>query len=220
MDSDGTNQRQLTSGLGSDQYGLAVSPDGRYIFFTSNRGGISRIDIDGGNPKQLSNEGQVPTCSPDGKWVIYVTPGSNRGILWKVATDGGDAVQVTNQYSDMVPNGISPDGKLMAVTLPESKDRGKIGIVLPESGELVRTLDLTRAKMWPPRIQWTPDSRAITYIFNSDLWSQPINGGSPVQLTNFNQYFIQSFAWSPDGRQLVCARGFGTNDVVLLSNFR
>ncbi len=221
MNPDGSNQRQLTAGLGSDNYGLSVSPDGRYIFFTSNRGGIWRIDLDGSNPKQLTSEGQVSTCSPDGKWVFYITSGLNRALLWKVSVDGGDAVQLIDHYSEMVPNGISPDGKLIAVTLPGSKDEGqKLGIVLAEGGELVKVVDLPPSIGQPGRIEWTADSRAITYIFRSNLWSQPIAGGPPKQLTNFNEYRIQSFAWSPDGRHLACARGFSTNDVVLLSNFR
>jgi serine/threonine protein kinase len=220
VDPDGSNKRQLTAGLGSDSYGLSVSPDGRYVFFTSNRGGIWRVDINGGNPRQLTGEGHLSTCCPDGKWVFYVTSGSNRELWWKVPIGGGEAVQLTGPYSDMVLNGISPDGKLIAVIPPESKDGGKkLAIVSSEGREPIKILDFPVPVRW--RIQWTADSRAITYIVKGNLWSQAIDGGPPKQLTNFKEaYGIQSFAWSPDGKQLACARGHITTDVVLLSNFR
>jgi len=51
---------------------------GRYIVFSSNRAkagafNIWRMDIDGGNPVQLTHgSGEVQAiCSPDGRWLVY-----------------------------------------------------------------------------------------------------------------------------------------------------
>src|SRR5690606_16649666 len=52
MNGDGSGQKQLTAESGSN-FEAAVTPDGRYIVYTSGREGghnIWRMDIDGGNP--------------------------------------------------------------------------------------------------------------------------------------------------------------------------
>ena len=119
MDADGKNQRQLTSEASVNVF-PAVSPDGRYIAFDSNRGvnpgrfNIWRMDIDGSNPKQLTQgEGEYfPACSPDGKWIVY-TPLSSTGrlSLWKIAMDGGDPIQINERIStkkEFRTSGVNP----------------------------------------------------------------------------------------------------------------
>jgi Tol biopolymer transport system component len=79
------------------------------------------------------------------------------------------------------------------------------------------------AKTWAD-IHWTPDGRGIAYIDTigtvGNIWQQPLEGGAPRQLTDFKTDRIFRFAWSADGKRIVCSRGIETNDVVLISNFR
>jgi Tol biopolymer transport system component len=67
---------------------------------------------------------------------------------------------------------------------------------------------------------WTPDSRAILYVKNegrvSNIWSQPVSGGSATQVTRFNSDLIHSFDLSRDGKYLVMNRGIANRDVVLI----
>ncbi len=76
----------------------------------------------------------------------------------------------------------------------------------------------------PNLVRWTPDGRGIAYIATrggvSNIWSQPLDGGSPKQLTDFKTDRIFSFDWSPDGKWLVLARGTETSDVILIKEFR
>ena len=53
-----------------------------------------------------------------------------------------------------------------------------------------------------------------------NLWSQPLEGGKPKQLTHFTSDQIFSYAWSRDGKQLAVSRGTQQSDVVLLSNLK
>jgi Tol biopolymer transport system component len=73
-------------------------------------------------------------------------------------------------------------------------------------------------------VRWTPDGHGLAYIDNrggvSNIWMQPIDGGKPVQLTDFKTDMIFGFNWSPDGRQLGLARGVVTSDVVLFSDVK
>jgi len=54
----------------------------------------------------------------------------------------------------------------------------------------------------------------------SNIWSQPINGDPPKQLTNFKSDLIFRFALSADGSNSVLARGTQTHDAVLIRDFR
>jgi Tol biopolymer transport system component len=223
MDADGKNQKQLTADSGVNVFPF-VSPDGRYIVFNSNRGGefgtfhVWRMDIDGGNPKKLTDGGgeYFPGFSSDGKWVIYSPlASSDRPTLWRVPTEGGDASRFTD-YISLRPV-ASPDGKFIACQYSDGQPGTptKIAIIPAEGGKPITTFVI------PTVVRWTPDSKAVTYVeqrggvFN--IWSQPIAGGQPKQLTDFKAERIFSFAWSSDGT-LVCTRGDVTTDVVLMSS--
>jgi len=224
MEPDGSNQKQLTVDLGSRSRGLSVSPDGRYIVFVSSRASgpqVWRIDIDGANPKQLTfDRGFNPFVSPDGKWVFYLD-GADRPRASKVPIDGGEPVQLLSPFSDVVPRGFSPDGKLLAYK-PSAfpLTARKLGIASAADGEPDKILDL------PRNIQWTPDGQALTYVDARNgapnLWMQPLDGSPPKQLTNFKEkeYLIHYFAWSRDGKYLVISRGFQTSDVVLINSVK
>jgi serine/threonine protein kinase len=232
MDSDGKNQTQLTSSAAINMMS-SVSPDGRYIAFTSNRGGnvgtfhIWRTDIDGGNPKQLT-DGQIdfwPTWSPDGKWVLY-TPLSNmaKPTIWKVPAEGGPSAQVSDRMA-LQPI-ASQDGKLIAACTSEKDSAGinKIGIFQFDNGQLVKVLNIEGFRREGGGFRWAPNGKAITYIDNregvSNIWSQPLDGGPPKQITDFKTDQIFRFDWSRDGKQLACSRGVETTDVVLLRDLK
>lgn len=70
---------QLTDTKDLDD-GSEYSPDGKYIYFNSNRTGtmqLWRMDADGGNPKQLTFDKNYkdwfPHISPDGKWIAFIS---------------------------------------------------------------------------------------------------------------------------------------------------
>jgi serine/threonine protein kinase/Tol biopolymer transport system component len=225
MNRDGSNQKQLTSEAGSN-FQPTVSPDGRYIFFVSDRGdgdkhNIWRMDIDGQNPKQLTkvNFARYPTITPDGKWIVYVSLGSKSPTLWKMPVDGGQPVQMLDKYA-MAP-AVSPDGKLIACYYWDETPDSQLGIaIIPfEGGAPIKHFNLPAMF-----VRWTPDGRGLAYVDNpggvSNIWMQPIDGGKPVQLTDFKTDMIFGFNWSPDARQLGLVRGVVTSDVVLFSDIK
>jgi hypothetical protein len=50
----------------------------------------------------------------------------------------------------------------------------------------------------------------------SNLWSQPISGGTAKQISHFNSERILDFDLSRDGKNLVLTRGLWTSDVFLI----
>jgi serine/threonine protein kinase/Tol biopolymer transport system component len=222
MDADGGNQRQLTSDAGTN-FSPVVSPDNRYVVFVSDRKEakhtIWRMDIDGGNAKQLTNGNydRNPAFSPDGRWVVYTSMGVSQPNLWRVSIDGGEPAKLNDNFA-MSPQ-VSPDGKQIACYFWDEKPDTQLVIALIpfEGGQPTKTFNLPAQF-----VRWTPDGSALTYIDArggvSNLWSQPIDGGKPTQLTDFKADQIFAFEWSRDGRQLACARGIMTSDVVLFNN--
>jgi eukaryotic-like serine/threonine-protein kinase len=226
MKDDGTDKRQLTSD-GSFKLSASVSPDGRYIVFSSNRSGsynIWRMDTDGNNQKQLTQEStfaDFPVCSSDSKWVVYQSFQSGNWSLWKTPIDGGAATQLSDKIC--VQPSISPDGKLIACGSPNAKASFRWQIItLPiEGGGPVTDVS---SGPFPSGLKWSPDGHSVTYVDNSstasNIVSQPIDGSPSKPLTRFKSDRISSFAWSHDGKQLFLGRGAQLDDVVLIKDFR
>jgi Tol biopolymer transport system component/DNA-binding winged helix-turn-helix (wHTH) protein len=226
---DGKNQRQLTTDTGRN-YDPAVSSDGRYIVFVSDRTGpenLWRMEIDGSNQRLLTNNGAGrPNCSPDGRWVVFASADSaGNPRISRVSIDGGSPVQLTNHTSGRPV--ISPDGKQIVCGYFDDSDeqnsRWKYALIPFEGGEPIKMFEIPPTVPFSARFIWSLDGR-LTYIDQrngvSNIWSQPIDGSPPKQLTKFKSGRIFQFAWSRDGKWLALARGAVTSDVVLISDFR
>jgi len=224
---DGSESKQLTADGFIDQQ-PSVSGDGRYVVFQSNRSGsrkIWRMDVDGSDLKQLTQGGTddfSPVCSPDGQFVLFTSERSGKSAIWKVGIGGGQAVQLTQRASQLPT--ISPDGKLIAYfhTDEQSNNQPKLAVVSFEGGEPVKTVDLPRS-VQPIAFAWMPDGRSVAYLDNAsgilNVWSQPLDGSTPKQLTNFKSEFVNSFAISRDGK-IAAYRFSATRDIVLIKDFR
>jgi Tol biopolymer transport system component len=226
MGSDGSNPKQLTSNAGGN-FLPRVSPDGHYIVFLSLRAGsfqIWRMDSDGNNPKQLTDsplEGFGSDCSPDGKWVVYSKFGTEKGV-WKVPMEGGNPVRLSEAEAQYLT--ISPDGKMIAYSYedPSANPPQGVAIMAFEGGPPTKHFDiLSSIVTW---FRWGTDSRSLLYAKNEgggdNIWSQPIAGGTPKQITHFNSEVISSFDLSRDGKRLVMSRGTQKQDVVLIRDLR
>ncbi|HMF55023.1 MAG TPA: protein kinase [Pyrinomonadaceae bacterium] len=223
MDADGSHQRQLTNDAASD-YQPSATPDGRYIFFISDRSGapnIWRMDASGANQRQMTrgnNEGALH-CSPAGDWIVYTSWNTGNPALWKIPVEGGEPVQVTNKFA-MRP-AVSPDGKYIACFYWDQQLASPVRLVVLDfaTGEIVKTFDAPSGLA-----RWTQDGRGLAYLDErggvANVWLQPIDGGRPTQMTDFKLDRIFWFDWTFDGRQFAVARGTLTSDVVLISNFR
>jgi len=225
MGSDGSNPKQLTSNAGGN-FLPRVSPDGHYIVFHSDRAGsfqIWRMDSDGNNPKQLTDsplEDFGSDCSPDGKWVVYSKSDSEKGV-WKVPMEGGNPVRLNDAEAEYL--NISPDGKMIAYSYedPSANPPQGVAIMAFEGGPPTKRFDILPSMLtW---FRWGTDGRSLLYTKNEggvdNIWSQPIAGGTPKQITHFNSELISSFDLSRDGKRLVMSRGTRKLDVVLIRDF-
>jgi dipeptidyl aminopeptidase/acylaminoacyl peptidase len=112
----------------------AISPDGRYVAFRSERASVARNTydstwyvqgLDGKAPPLRVADGGVPLFqyvngtvlpspaewSPDGKWIYYRANFNGRISVWRAATDGSGAHVVTSDPADVRDFVLSGDGR-------------------------------------------------------------------------------------------------------------
>ena len=225
MNSDGTDQRQITFGTGRN-YAPAASPNSKSVVFHSNRTGnwqVWRTDVDGSNLKQLSSsaaDGNWPQFTADGRSVIFHRSSPN-GLfnLWRVSADGGRAQLLTSAFT-MHPAVSRTTGRI-AAWYSEKTDRPewKLAILAPEGGGPQRVLNPTPNARPDTVLRWMPKGDAISLLDYAhsvaNIWMVPVDGRPPRPLTSFDSGDIFSFDWSPEG-DLLYSRGLTTSDVVLI----
>ena len=227
----GTTRKQLTANTGTNVSPVATA-DGRYVVFVNwqeGRKNIWRMNLDGKNPVQLTSglyDG-FPALSPDSRWVIYTSLDGVKPTLWKVSIDGGQSVKVTEHVA--TTSAVSPDGRSIAFTYPESADPraapNRIAVIPFEGGDPVKTLTLPLGGTVLTAIHWwSNDSKSIFYTATTNnvtnIWSAPLDGGPPKQVTQFKDMLITGFAWSHDGKKLACMRGALMRDAILVTDLK
>jgi eukaryotic-like serine/threonine-protein kinase len=223
MNGDGSGARRLLSGGPQDKPRATV--DGRSIFFVSGQSGsalIWRIAPDGSGATAVTNGGaDFPgfDITPDGRDLLYLSFRSSAHVgLFRQSVETGRFVELPGPVG---PPAISPDGKTMAIT------PGGIVTLMSLDGTGRRKLfamNTGPGEVTGRGLQWTPDGKSLAYIHTekgvSNIWSRPLTGGEPLQLTHFNEDRIFQFAFSKDGKQLALSRGRADRNAVLIQHFQ
>ena len=230
---DPNNARQVSAEVKSVFNNPKLTPDGRYIVFSSKQSGTARIwrmDADGRNLVQLTKEKPnygdfQPQITPDGKTIIYqeYASGANgESAFMRVSIDGGESTVIYRDTQYNVHNqSISPDGKLIAYDSYRKSDFDKkvrVAMLGDDGafGETVRefSTDLVNSHIW------SPDGKSLTFLSNRsgapNLWRQPLDGSLPQPLTDFKSGRIFNYAWTADGKNLLIVRGNVNSDLILI----
>ncbi len=199
----------------------AVSvPGSKSIIFSSNRSGefhLWNFDPESNTYTQLTSGpgyDETPSISRDGKWTVYTSWNGNNPHLYKVSRTGG-ARSLLSSYLARDPD-ISPDGKLVACYLQDPRTLDWSVGVIPFDSE-------GRPQFFPNArlpVRWSPDGTALSTVLTdgrgvSNIWTVPLDGSAPRQITQFDDETILKFAWSPQGDRLACMRASSGSDVVL-----
>ncbi len=157
------------------------------------RSHISILDLNGKEKVLYSADKlfEAPNWSPDGSYLLL----SSGGKLWKLAVAGGEPAIIDSGSVDRVNNdhGISPDGKLFAISA------GQI-YLLPSSGGVPRQVTNATPSYYHG---WSPDGRTLAYCAkrgeNFDLYAVSVDGGEERRLTTHPGY-DDGPDYSPDGK--------------------
>lgn len=207
--------------------GLTVCPDGAHAFFympnqSTKAINIFRLGIQSGTATALTN-GKVeqnPVCSPDGKFVLYSKLENGRQVLMEIPVGGGEAKQLTDKLVNF--GAVSPDGKQIAALALEGQGantKPMIEILPSEGGLPVKSLPPSR--FISGLFQYSADGQSLYYPITekgvSNILMQPIAGGPPSLVTNFDDLFLYGYDYDWKNKKLVVARGRTNSDVVLIT---
>jgi len=201
----GGEAEALTEGVPWDMQ-PRYSPDGRYIAFTSDRGGGDNIwimDQDGSNLRQVTKEDfrliNNPVWTPDGQYIAARKHFTSKrslgaGEIWLYHVSGGGGVQMTerpNEQKDLGEPSFSPDGRYLffsqdvtsGKTFEYSKDSNKeiyaIQRLDRETGEIERFVTGPGGSIRPTP---SPDGRYLAFIrrvrFKTTLFLHEIESGA------------------------------------------
>ena len=174
-DADGSNARPLFAHPESD-YNASFSPDGKWIFFTSERNGsadIYRASPDGKEIKRLTDDlafDDQAAISPDGKSLAFVSSRSGQADVWILELATKKIRNLTNHPAGDFRPAWSPDGKWLAFSTDRdsTKPKGRGGFTVMHSTEI--------------------------YLVRAD--------GSGLRRLTTSQTFAGSPVWSADGKRL------------------
>ena len=176
-DGDQPKYEKLTE-RGAKQLWPMWSPDGKSLFYVSDRGGKQNIWTltPGSQPRQITkfSDGRVlwPTISSDGKtiaferdfevWTLDTASGrASHVAITRRGLPAGPAVEhltLNNGFSDLA---LSPDGRKVAFAA-----RGEVWAASSrDGGDAVR---VTNTYAREGQIAWLPDSKRIVYVSERD----------------------------------------------------
>ena len=163
------------------------------------------------------------------RYIYYFSEtGDNFVALFQDSPELDAPVQITDKkFPDLLENQtVSPDGKNMAYIFWDRERRTKDGEIRSLTGEAKKSFSLPTSAVQKYGesqfvFRWTADGKNLSFINDengfSNVWLLPLNGGSAKRITDFNDNFIFSFAWSNDGKNLAVSRGTLTSDAVLFT---
>jgi len=117
LDAGGGEPRRLTQS-GSIDTEPAYSPDGRSIYFVSDRGGspqIYRMPAQGGNAERVTFTGNYnisPSPSADGRWLAYVSRIGGAFKLYVLDLQSGQSNPLTDTTADESPS-FAPNSRMI-----------------------------------------------------------------------------------------------------------
>ena len=192
----------------------AWSPDSRFIYFASSRGGtlnVWKIGADGNGLRQITAGAGDDTeldVSSDGKRLVFATMRLNIGLsqfdTQVKAGESGIKVLTSDPARNEFGPAYSPDGTHLAFfTNLKGVEHESIGMADASGANATQLVRDNRTNLFP---RWSPDGNRIVYFSfddrgrDADYRGVAISGGAPQTIVRTGGDFI--FDVGRDGRVL------------------
>lgn len=194
----------------------AVSPDGLYIYFTSDRDGgnfeIYKSNIDGTNIARLTNSSDkksFPSISPDGTKVLFQNVDySTASEIYIMNNDGSNLIQLTNNTTyDGYPN-FSPDGQSIVFSAWDNSGFPEI-FTMNLDGTNRTQITNTQGTDWYYAPKFNVAGNKIYFLVsqngNFHIVMMDLNGNNWIDITQPNTYgYIDVYpSFSQDGSKII-----------------
>ncbi len=210
---------QVTDGAAVD-WAPAWAPDGRRLYFSSDRGGIQNIwwvEIDEASGVPRGQPQRVSTGEADQGWLSVSGDGSSIAYtarraptnLQRVAFDPesrrviGAPEPITGGSNSVIRFDISPDGEWLVYATQASP--GDLYLISADGSGQVQ--QLTDDEYWDRNPRFSPDGRQIVYYndrgSSTELWRMDIGSRITSQLTRVGEWTVFDPVFSPDGSRLM-----------------
>ena len=226
MNADGTEQKQLTNGHGSN-WQPRVSPDEKHIYFASNRTGsrqIWRMNMDGSGQSIMSEgEGGVPIfVSADGGTVYYYTS-LNFNLAKITSAKNGNITTMVSSEKMEYPM-IDPSERFVVYFSRKSDRRYQLIVKSIVDQSTLKTFEPANRDAMPSRIVWAKDGNSFYYVSTGNsgniLWRQSLNAQKPEKFADLGDEEVTDFSLSPDGRSIAFIRGKWHHDAFLIEGLK
>jgi TolB protein len=141
---------------------------------------------------------EAPNWLPDGNRLLY----NRGGRLYRIPSAGGESEVLDTGFATRCNNdhGISPDGKLLAISDQSQGRHQSLIYTLPISGGTPRLITPSGPSYWHG---WSPDGKTLAFCGERngefDIYTVPAAGGSEKRLTTAKG-LDDGPDYSPDGR--------------------
>jgi Tol biopolymer transport system component len=225
---DGGEAVQATDGQSID-WNPVWSPDGRFLYFASDRSGITnlwRLPVDErsgrvlGRAEPVTTSGQASmllSISRDGKHIVY-TSDETRTVLEKVAFEpvsgatASPAMPIADSSGMIATFDASRDGRWLVYQT--SVPQEDLFVVHPDGTGLRR---LTRDTFKDRQPHWSPDGERIAFYSNRggryEIWTLRADGSELERAAVLPGRRAYHPIWAPDGRRLAC--DLGENEALI-----
>jgi serine/threonine protein kinase/Tol biopolymer transport system component len=226
MTADGKGAVEVTNDAALD-WNPVWSPDGRYLYFISNRGGspnLWRVAVDerSGQVRGAPEPQRAPSsqCSDlvmarTGNHLAYVQVTNTYALQrWgfdsaRLALNGPAITRLTSTHTISEPQ-LSPDGSQL-VYCSITANREDLTLLRTEGTEPPQLLTDDEFKDRNPA--WSPDGKQLAFYSNRDgawgIWTINADGSHLRTLVPGNAASTFNPRWSPNGTQLIFTRGDG-----------
>ena len=232
FESPGSEPRRLTTDPGLDYNGV-ISPDGRWVVFTSERNGSPDLyvaDLEGHAGARPLVESpameDAAAISPDGRRLLFVSTRDGNADIFVVPfrpenrSAAGDAANLTRHAAGDYNPAFSQDGtRILFSSSRDTSVATSTGAgppptylaselyVMQSDGTDVRRL--THNESWDGAPAWTPDDEGVVFYSQRDgeprIYRTGIDGVTPEPISAHGEAAL-SPAPGPDGRLAFTAR--------------